>query len=389
MTFLVYLLSFLVVFSLMIFVHEFGHFIVGKKAGVRVREFGFGYPIGADKPPSERPLCWQIGEDKDGTVYSVNLIPFGGFVNLGENDPDDPESLAHFPKRIRLAALLAGPVMNLVLAFVIFGIAALVGYPQFLYGVGIGEVTSGSPAEEAGLMAGDILLKVDKLELDQFAQTNEEISALVNSVVDYVAERSGQTLSVLVQRGLGAEAERVPLEVTPRPDDEGNGKMGIIISATAVRMERVRASVLDALKYGISEIWFTIRMTISIPLQVLRGLIPASSARSVGPVGIAQLTGDAVQQSIDTGWAFPILQLTGVLNVAIAFTNLLPLPALDGGRIFFILLEALRGKPVPPEKEGLVHSIGMMLLLLLFVVITIQDIFVPLPQALNWADYLY
>jgi regulator of sigma E protease len=238
-------------------------------------------------------------------------------------------------------------------------------------------------------MAGDILLRVDDLKLDQFAQTNEEISALVNSVVDYVAGRSGQTLSVAVQRGLGAEANQLTLEVTPRPDDEGNGKMGVIISATAVRMERVQASVLDALQYGISEIWFTIRMTVSIPLQVLRGLIPASSARSVGPVGIAQLTGDAVQQSIDTGWAFPILQLTGVLNVAIAFTNLLPLPALDGGRIFFILLEALRGKPVPPEKEGLVHSIGMVLLLLVLVVITIQDIFVPLPQSFNWTDYLY
>jgi regulator of sigma E protease len=109
----------------------------------------------------------------------------------------------------------------------------------------------------------------------------------------------------------------------------------------------------------------------------------------VGPVGIAVMTGDAVQQSISVGWAFPILQLTGILNVAIAVTNLLPLPALDGGRIFFVLLEAIRGKPVPPEKEGMVHGIGLMLLLLVLVAITVQDIFVPLPQGVNWSDYLY
>jgi regulator of sigma E protease len=129
-------------------------------------------------------------------------------------------------------------------------------------------------------------------------------------------------------------------------------------------------------------------MTVAIPIQVLRGLVPASAARSVGPVGIAVLTGNAVQQSVEVEWAYPILQLTAVLNVAIAITNLLPLPALDGGRIFFILLEAIRGKPLPPEKEGLVHGIGLMILLLLLVAITIQDIFVPLPQGINWSDYL-
>jgi regulator of sigma E protease len=130
-------------------------------------------------------------------------------------------------------------------------------------------------------------------------------------------------------------------------------------------------------------------MTFEIPLQVLRGLLPASAARGVGPYGIAMLTGDAVRQSIDVGWAFPILQLTGILNVAIAITNLLPLPALDGGRIVFIVLEAIRGKPIPPEKEGLVHGIGLMILLVVLVAITVQDIFVPLPGGFNWSDYMY
>ena len=117
-TVLISFVSFLIVFSLMVFVHEFGHFIVGKKAGVHVREFGFGFPIGVDKPPEERPLTIKLGEDKDGTVYTLTWILFGGFVNLGENNPEDPKSLANFPKRVRLAALLAGAGMNIVTAFV-------------------------------------------------------------------------------------------------------------------------------------------------------------------------------------------------------------------------------------------------------------------------------
>jgi regulator of sigma E protease len=382
------ILSFVVIFSLMIFVHEFGHFIVGKKAGVRVREFGFGYPLGAEKPPSERPLCWKVAEDRSGTVYTFNLIPFGGFVNLGENDPNDEGSLAHFPKRIRLAALLAGPGMNVLLAFLIFAAAGLVGYPSFLYGVGITGVMEGSPAEAAGIQSGDILLRVGQLSLAGFTSDGDKAIGMVGGVVEYVSDKAGQELTVVVQRGIGDDASQLELQLTPRADENGDGKMGVSIRTTPVRVERVQTSFLGALGYGLREIWYTIQMTVAIPIQVLRGLIPASAARSVGPVGIAVLTGNAVQQSVEVDWAYPILQLTAVLNVAIAITNLLPLPALDGGRIFFILLEAVRGKPLPPEKEGLVHGIGLMILLLVLVVITIQDIFVPLPQGINWSDYL-
>jgi regulator of sigma E protease len=377
------------VFSLMVFAHEFGHFIVGKKAGVRVREFGFGFPLAPDKPPDERPLAWKIAEDKDGTVYSFNLIPFGGFVNLGENDPNDPESLVNKPKLIRLAALVAGPLMNLVLAFVIFAIAALVGYPQAYYGVGVIEVAEGSPAEAAGILPDDIVLRVEGLSLDEFVPDPQEALDMVTSMVNYVATRADQEIAVVVQRGLGADAEQIQFTVVPRADADGKGKMGVGIQAKMVRMKPVNASFLDALLYSLGEIFYTIYMTFSIPIQVLRGLLPAGSARSVGPVGIAVMTGDAVQQSLNVGWAFPILQLTGILNVAIAITNLLPLPALDGGRIFFVLLEAIRGKPVPPEKEGMVHGIGLMLLLLVLVAITVQDIIVPLPKGVNWAEYLY
>ena len=373
----------------MVFAHEFGHFSVGKLFGVRVREFGFGFPLGPDKPPSERPLTWQIGKDKTGTVYSVNLIPFGGFVNLGENDPNDSGSLVNFPKHVRLAALLAGPAMNLILAFVVFAIAALIGYPEFLLGVGIVEVLDGSPAQEAGLQVNDVILGVEDLTMDKFTADEEEAWELVVQMVDHVATRSGQPIVISVRRGLGVNAERLQFTVTPEANEEGEGKMGISLSLAPVRLSRVRASIPGSLQYGLKEVYNTIRLTISIPFQILRGLLPAGAARPVGPMGIAVMTGNAVQQSLDIDWAYPIVHLVGVLNVAIAITNLLPLPAFDGGRVFFILLEAVRGKPIPAEKEGFVHGIGLMILLLLLVVITIQDIFVPLPEGFNWADYLY
>jgi regulator of sigma E protease len=373
----------------MVFAHELGHFIVAKKAGVRVREFGFGFPFAADKPPAERPLTWKIAEDKAGTAYTINLIPFGGFVNLGENDPDDPGSLASFPKRVRLATLLAGPGMNLLLALIVFIVAALVGYPEFLFGVGIVDVQAGSPAEEAGLQAQDIVLRVGDLSFEQFTSDGQIAGELVGRMVEYVKPRAGQATVVLVQRGLGEDAEVLEITVVPRANGSGEGKMGVGIQPIPVRLNRVVPPVLDAIQYGLREIWYTVQMTVMIPIKVLQGLVPAGAARTVGPMGIARMTGDAVQQSLSVDWAYPILHLVGVLNVAIAITNLLPIPAFDGGRILFILLEAIRGKPISPEKEGLVHGIGLVILLVLMVVITVQDIIVPLPQSFNWSDYLY
>jgi len=381
--------SFLIVFSAMVFVHEFGHYIVGKLAGVRVREFGFGLPLGAEKPPSERPLTWMFWKDKSGTAYTWNLIPFGGFVNLGENDPNDPTSLANFPKRVRLATLLAGPLMNVVAAFVIFVATAMLGYPQVIWGIGIGEVVEGSPAAAIGLQANDIILGINDLSFTPSEDVDYVYNTLIKQMVDYTAENPGRTLTVQVQRGIGQDAQQFEIEIVPQPDQEGKGKMGVLISPVPVRVRRVHASLWEGIQYGVAEIVYVVRTTISLPVQVIQGLVSPAVARPVGPVGIARMTGDATQQSIDTGWAFPILNLAGLLNVAIAITNLLPIPALDGGRIVFILLEAIRGKPVPPEKEGLVHGIGLMVLLLLFVLITVQDIFMKMPEMFNWADYLY
>jgi regulator of sigma E protease len=317
------------------------------------------------------------------------LIPFGGVVKLGENDHSDPKSLANFPKRVRLAALLAGPAMNLLLAVVVFAIAALVGYPEFVFGVGIGDVLPGSPAEAAGLEAGDVVLRVGDESFGEFTADSAQANSNVTRMVEYVGPRTGQETTVVVQRGLGRDAKRLEFTVVPRADENGQGKMGVAVQAVPVRLNRVKPGLYKAILYGLREVGSTILLTFLVPVQVLRGLLPAGAARTVGPMGIAVMTGNAVQQSLSVDWAYPILHLTGVLNVAIGITNLLPLPAFDGGRIFFVLVEAIRGKPISPEKEGLVHGIGLMILLLVMVAITVQDILVPLPQSFNWADYLY
>jgi regulator of sigma E protease len=241
----------------------------------------------------------------------------------------------------------------------------------------------------AGLEPGDIVLRVGDQSFDQFTADATAANDNVTRMVEYVAPREGEETLVVVQRGLGQDAARLEFTVVPRADENGDGKMGVAIQAVPVRLNRVNPGLFRAIVYGVREVGTTILMTIMVPIQVLRGLLPAGAARTVGPMGIAQLTGNAVQQSLNVDWAYPILHLAGVLNVAIGITNLLPLPAFDGGRIVFILIEAIRGKPIAPEKEGLVHGIGLMILLLLMVVITVQDILVPLPQGFNWADYLY
>jgi regulator of sigma E protease len=343
--------SFFVVLSILVFVHELGHYAAAKWRNVRVEEFGMGYP--------PRIAGVRLGE----TLYSINAIPFGGFTKMtGEDDPTDPRGLAAQNKRTRLLILASGPIMNLLLAvfcFVLsFGLTSAVGD-----GVRISGVAPDSPAQSAGLRGGDVVLSADATAVN----TPDELIA-------YTKPRADQPITLRLRRA----GEILEIPVTPRFNAESNkGEMGLYLSP---RMTWGQAIARGALQTA-NVIW----VTVSLPSLLIRGTIPLEAARPIGPVGIAQLTGGAVQQSLAAGWWFPVLQLMGLLSTALGMTNLLPLPALDGGRIFFIIIEAIRGRRISAEKEGTIHLIGFILLLAMMVVITYADITSPLPNV-DWAN---
>ena len=431
------ILAFLLVLGLLVFVHELGHFLVAKRTGIVIEEFAFGYPprlarlwqnegeivldgqrmvlgkriklprwleVGqqvayqtstdidgretvshvevlarnADAGetvalPADLPTA-TVDEIQRGTEYSVNWIPFGGYVKmLGEEDPKSPGSFASKSKRVRVAVLVAGAAMNLVLAIIVFAATFMLGAPQPVASenVLVMGVAAGSPAAEVGLRIGDIVTAIDGLPV----RSPDELIQLTD-------ERLGQPLTMGIKRG----QEVLQVNVTPRADPPpGEGAMGIAIQAAVSRVDITYYPLPQALWMGIQQTLGTITLTLSVPVLILRGLIPAEAVRPIGPLGIYQQTASAVNATIQMGWWYPILSLVGLISTALAITNLLPLPALDGGRILFIFIEAVRGKRVDPAREGLVHFVGIAVLLTLMLVVTYFDIMNPV-TATDWTS---
>jgi len=415
--------------TLVIFVHEMGHFVTAKRLGVIVEEFGFGFPPRLLRLWRDRATVYVRGEklliDKEvetpealrsgchvryqtttdskgrsvlskievvdakeaadaayvekfdpGTEYTINAIPFLAFVRmLGEDDPSLPGSLSSASKRTRFVVLFGGPAMNLLLALLLFIVAFMVGWPEpSLYGVLVASVAEGSPAEAAGLQVNDIILSIE----GQHTETTEKVKALTDAHLD-------QFMTLEVQRqGEVFQAGMVPRSQPP----EGEGAMGVaIVGEWVVRIEPTRYPLGQAIVRGTVEAGSTIALVAIIPIQIIRGLIPIEQARPTGIVGIARMTANAVEQTVDTGWLFPIVQLMAVISIAIGITNLLPIPALDGGRLLFVFLEAIRGKRIPPEREGAIHFIGLTAMLALMLVITYFDITTDMPT-LDWSSLL-
>jgi regulator of sigma E protease len=359
-------ISFVVVLSLLVFVHEMGHFVVAKRAGVKVEEFGFGYPL----PNSWLTITlFRRGE----TTYTLNPIPFGGFTRMaGEEDPDVERSLASKGKLARVGVLSAGSVMNILLGIVLFSLCFMLGWPEpveFDNAV-IESVVSGSPAEQAGLKVGDIVIRAD----------NEYIGD-PDELVAYTRTKLNQEMLLVVKR----EGKILEVRVTPRLDSEGVSRIGVVIIPAVTKIGLKTYPFGEAILRGLEWTTGVIAFTFYIPVLVIRGLLSIEMARPIGPAGIAQLAGQAVQQSVETGWWFPILNLMALLSTGLAVANLLPLPGLDGGRIFFVIVEAIRGKRIDPEKEGAVHLIGLALLVTLLIFITYQDITTPV-YTIDWAS---
>ncbi|MCS6845645.1 MAG: site-2 protease family protein [Caldilineales bacterium] len=348
------------ILGFLIFVHELGHFLAARWMGVRVREFGFGYP----------PRMLKLFE-RNGVEYTLNWLPLGGFVKMvGEQDDfDGPGSLAAAPPLRRAVVLAAGSFMNIVTAVVLFAVLlAVVGVPRLTVDpaglrVQIEAVAPDSPAAAAGLQVGDVFLTIDGVEVFGPENVSNAIRAGAGRPVVIVVERAGQPLTVSV-------VPRLPAEIPP-----GQGAIGVRIAAVIPpdAVTRERMGVGQALVAGVTYTVRFIGLMIEGLSGLLRGLIGQQAAMPEGgvggPVAIARITAEVARQ----GWA-DLIELTAILSLNLAVINLLPIPALDGGRLFFVLVEGIRRKRIPPEKEALVHLAGFALLLGLMALITVVDV---------------
>ena len=445
------ILSFIIVLGILVFFHEMGHYLVARRSGIEVEEFGMGYP-----PRLVKLFTY------DGTDFTLNLLPFGGFARMKGEDAGDmtPGSFNAASRSGRAATLLAGPFMNALLAVLLFGASFMAGFPAVAGYPQLTSVDSDSVAAGLGMQAGDILLSIngsaalvnaipdfeydvlnrdregdgsdglviysrDGEVLDVAYTGNESAGELLGSseyipvltteinltapgspaeqsglaaddiiyavddvVITYdnplnqvVSDRAGQEVTMTVLRERGWEE----ISVTPRAEPPpGEGALGVQISAITTLGT---LPILSALWQGVRSTLEYIMLVLQLPVMLIMGTLSPSEAQLSGPVGIAQLVGGAVSATIDTGLWFPILRLSAVLSAALAITNLLPLPALDGGRLLFIFLEMLRGKRINPEREGMVHMVGFVLLLGLLVIVTVQDIRTA-QQGIDWHSLL-
>lgn len=327
---------------LLVFVHELGHFVTAKLSGITVREFGFGYP----------PRLF--GVTYKGTIYSVNLLPLGGFTRMEGEDGSEasamrPDSFAAKPKRVRTLVLAAGSLMNLILAPLLLMTVFLIGMPTPTGKVLISEVQPGSPAAAAGFQAGDGVVDVQGHAIHT-----------VQDFRDQTQFRLGQPTTFAVVRG----GQQTILTLTPRENPpQGQGSVGVAIHDELVNKQY---PVWTAFGLGVKEAALTFAAIWVGLIQTIRGIIAPDF---LGPVGIATVTG----QVAALGPQY-LLQFAAFLSLNLAILNLFPFPALDGGRILFVGIEAVRGRRVDPKKEGMVHFIGMAILLLFIALISYHDL---------------
>ncbi|MFA9262500.1 MAG: RIP metalloprotease RseP [Undibacterium sp.] len=367
------ILIFILVLGVLVFVHELGHFAVARFHGIKADEFGFGFPpricgvVKDDVTGKYRFVRGNAAVESENTVYSLNWIPLGGFVKIKGEDRQHATGEDSFASRsawTRVKVLGAGVVMNFLLAWVLFSIVLMLGFPEQIdpdnrsrhtgpTNVQILQVQPGTPADEIGLKAGDVLLRLD----------GQPVTAL-DFVSGYIREHRGKGIQIDVRRG----QSELALMGTPRMSaPEGEGALGISFSETAI----VKYPWYQAIRLGFEQ---TYVKTAEI-LGALGGMVASlfTGAKTevdiAGPVGIVTLT----KEMSDLGLAY-LLYFAAILSINLGIINILPIPALDGGRILFVLIEKIKGSPVSTTVEGYVHQVGFILLILLMVFVTLNDI---------------
>jgi regulator of sigma E protease len=361
-----YFLAAIPVFGLLVLVHEFGHFITAKWAGIRVEEFGIGFP----------PRLFGIKRGE--TIYSLNWLPIGGFVRMpGENGETtdeqgvyDPRSFAAKSPSKRLIVLLAGVTMNVLMAFALLTAAEVIGQPDpARIPPVVGEVVADSPAAQAGLQKGDRFLTINGQQVTYYDDFRAKIAKLTD---DTSQDVKTVPITVTVQRPGVADPVTLTVQAIAHPDTKnGQGHFGFAIDESGTPL--VRVPLWQAPAKAVQDMGDMIVGTVNGIGQIIHGQIPLGKAVS-GPVGIVNVTGQVAATVPQIG-PYLILYLTAYLSLNLAFVNALPIPALDGGRVLLVGVEVLRrGKRLSPEREGLINLVGMGLLLLLMLVVTLNDV---------------
>lgn len=340
---LITIVAFLGVLAVLILAHELGHFVTAKIFRVKVDEFAMGFP--------PRLLSLRRG----GTVYSLNAIPLGGFIKMaGEEDPKVRGSLASKSVGARILILSAGSLMNALLPILLFSIAFMVPHDVVSGQVAVEEVAIGSPAARAGIESGDVILSINGKPVQNIGELQRNTQLNLGNEVTLLIRHSDSTTE---------DIRLIPRWTPP----EGQGAMGVLVKMLNPTIISQSEPFWRAIPMGVSKCIETFILFKNGILSMIIGNVPAVVA---GPVGIAQITGEAAQAGFS-----PLLEFAAFLSINLALINIFPLPALDGGRIAFVLMEWVRrGKRVPPRIEGMIHFIGFALLMSAILIITYQDI---------------
>jgi regulator of sigma E protease len=360
------IIIFLIVLAILVLVHEFGHFIVAKKSGIRVDEFGLGFP----------PKLW--GKKWNGTLYSINAIPFGGFVKIFGEDAhteaiseiDRDTSFISKPKWIQVLVLAAGVTFNIVFAWLLLSLGFMIGLPTPDSYSGLGKVTNthvtitevltNSPAEKSGLRPGD---KINSVSIGHIALTGDTLSP--DNIEHAISESTMGDVEVSYTRG-----NDPPNSVSISPNtDVVPGKRAIGIATDNIGI--LKLSLPNALIEGTKTTWYLISGTAIGLLKFIWNIIIFKSdfSQVSGPVGIASVVGEAQH----LGFVY-LLSLMALISINLAIINLIPFPALDGGRIAMVIIEKIIRRPIPPKVVSWVNNVGFTLLIILMIVVTTHDI---------------
>ena len=355
-------LVFILAFGGMVIIHEFGHFIVARLCKIEVEEFGIGLPT----PGALTLFKWQ------GTRFTLNWLPLGGFVRpKGENDPNVPGGLAAASPWARLAVLFAGPLMNLLTAVVIYSVIfTRVGVPD-TNRVLVSSVVAESPAAQAGFHDDDIFVSGNGTPIHSYDDLRAIVDANDGKPVTFIMDRRGEQIELTATPLMNAKEKRIMIGVG----------LGVpFVPAT---------SFVETLNLGAKYTYLNIRTLISLPAQMIRGSLAPEQGRLVGLKGIYDIFSQTVSHDVDASTSAPTstdpidqpvrtLELIASLSISLGIFNLFPFPALDGGRILFVLPELIFRRRVSPQVETLVHGLGMAVLLAFMVYINVMDFVNPI-----------